>query len=1431
MERHLKKWKSKLDPKLLNRLRSSHSSAVQAASSAQTGSSPAREDVSSTLPPDKNDTAFCATSCHTTDIDQHPTLPKDQKAGLSSPAARTGGQELQLALGHGSPPAGPSPSSPSPSTPCPLSPNPPDTSSKSLWDKAKDSLSCGDKAWIDKHAPPTSSRNAADDLVCLAKQKQEQLCQGGKARSLWGREVSFSKLASEAIVWLNKFKEIGDVVVQYDPAHSALPWAAVRFILVCVTADSEQMSASLAVVNMASRIIHRCEVFEMLYIRSPTSPVDVPEAATQKLESALIDLYTYLLDGLVGVCRLLSTTSASRPLYGMFHPSKFPGLLAGLQAREKEVEREVSVCQNRKLSVTGELSLERLRKLLTLEEPILRVDHNVSKMMHGMNARELIEVLEWISPIKYREHHDNVHENRTENTCGWLLERFDFYEWKITTVPMFLWLFGIPGAGKTFASSRVIDDCLAGLASETNHESLAFFYCNRNEDERRSALSVLRSFIRQLSSVKWTPNCLHPHLIQIHHDSRRGGSGWTLDLAKRTLLDLFEFYPRTTLVLDGLDECHLEAREILLDFFESLSHKSSKPVRIFVSSRPDGDIRDRLINLPNIEICATDNGGDIALYVEEKIQRSGRWQTALRQNPGLKTEIVETLLDKSQGMFQWVFLQIEQLLNLPTEHQLRSRLGKLPATLHDAYDEILGDMEDEFSTGFALRAFQWVMCALKPLKSNELLAAVRINADTGEILDFEPTEEILLDWCRNLLVIDSQQHPAIWRVSHLSVVEYLETRFPMATAHCVVAKCTLTLLLEVYIDESETVYEMDFDYELDSEPTLLLDAKNPLQLYARHSWMEHAREQEKLNTPDPGLTLVLKKFLGHPMVASRQYRYWLMWSVADGFVGWVPNDSRTLQSPMEDFRKPSYLPIFAMCRLGLYRVLSDWWQGMEIDIGVSDGRQHTLLGLAVLGNYFPICKYLVEKQKNVDIAWDENKTLVLAAALDRIDILRFLVSERVGDINFSHNARSVLGAAVASNSIGCVNLLIEAGVDFETPIACPFSPRSIYALTLAASSRGVECVEVLINAGADINQEARHGKWGSALIAAAESGSVECVQALVDGGADVNQESQHGKWGSALIAAAESGSVECVQALVDAGADINMQVRHGAHGSALVASAVPVRWVGIDREADVVNALVQGGADVNMQVEHGEFGSALVGALVESCWKRHPADEDSDKEEEEEEEEEEKTDMESDIGPAKASDTTKSLRVLVDAGANVNMPVQHGWAGSALVAAAFVTGDVFSSFAARRRGLECVRFLIGREADVNMQVQHGSFGSALIALAAGDFPYEHGEGSEDHADEVVVGEDCAANNLDLSEDSEQNVIRGMMALVEAARGHWGVQRQADEDFLECLKVFLDAGVDVNMQAERGEYRNAMSACSSWRRAEMLMEAGAVEYVS
>lgn len=53
-----------------------------------------------------------------------------------------------------------------------------------------------------------------------------------------GETVILCDLLGKIVTWLNHFKQIGDVVIQYDPTHAALPWAGVRFLLQVYTVDA-----------------------------------------------------------------------------------------------------------------------------------------------------------------------------------------------------------------------------------------------------------------------------------------------------------------------------------------------------------------------------------------------------------------------------------------------------------------------------------------------------------------------------------------------------------------------------------------------------------------------------------------------------------------------------------------------------------------------------------------------------------------------------------------------------------------------------------------------------------------------------------------------------------------------------------------------------------------------------------------------------------------------------------------------------------------------------------------------------------------------------------------------------------------------------------------------------------------------------------------
>jgi hypothetical protein len=80
-------------------------------------------------------------------------------------------------------------------------------------------------------------------LLCALAAKQRDACEQAQLKfAVRGHKtVVLRDTAAKVIVWLDKFKQVGDVVVQYDPHHFALPWAGVRFLLEVWSAQLNQI--------------------------------------------------------------------------------------------------------------------------------------------------------------------------------------------------------------------------------------------------------------------------------------------------------------------------------------------------------------------------------------------------------------------------------------------------------------------------------------------------------------------------------------------------------------------------------------------------------------------------------------------------------------------------------------------------------------------------------------------------------------------------------------------------------------------------------------------------------------------------------------------------------------------------------------------------------------------------------------------------------------------------------------------------------------------------------------------------------------------------------------------------------------------------------------------------------------------------------------
>jgi hypothetical protein len=106
-----------------------------------------------------------------------------------------------------------------------------------LWQKAFETLSeAFEKLSVadTKFLEITSSngRDSLEELLSLV-QKTEQKCQQKKWKwkNRGGQVIVMRDVFAKMVTWIQRFKSIGDILVQYDPGHASLPWAFARFVL------------------------------------------------------------------------------------------------------------------------------------------------------------------------------------------------------------------------------------------------------------------------------------------------------------------------------------------------------------------------------------------------------------------------------------------------------------------------------------------------------------------------------------------------------------------------------------------------------------------------------------------------------------------------------------------------------------------------------------------------------------------------------------------------------------------------------------------------------------------------------------------------------------------------------------------------------------------------------------------------------------------------------------------------------------------------------------------------------------------------------------------------------------------------------------------------------------------------------------------------
>ena len=431
------------------------------------------------------------------------------------------------------------------------------------------------------------------------------------------------------------------------------------------------------------------------------------------------------------------------------------------------------------------------------------------------------------------------------------------------------------------------------------------------------------------------------------------------------------------------------------------------------------------------------------------------------------------------------------------------------------------------------------------------------------------------------------------------------------------------------------------------------------------------------------------------------------------------------------------------------------------------------------------------------------KACLAAGAITEVNNLELRVTE-----NDNEDCIALLIKAGAGISYATMKEIVMTGNErlVRLILDADRKPNDEIMLSVAASGGQVNIVDLLIKAGASVNST----REGNALISAARSGSVECVRLLIKAGAYVRQK----RASEALFYAVQSGSVECVNMLLEAEADVNFKYTNDS-----------VFYYAVDGEHyDIVDALIKAGAQTDRKTMWRALakGAERYVSLLRNFG----------------------GDLNDVLTQAIRLDRHKTVNILLKAGAQItDKIVEEAHLRSQEIVRIIVEagGDqnVMLLNAVRNKGPNILDLLFKAGADVNSKI-----GTEALQFAFQSW-YVNGKESLYFAFESSPTRECLRILIEAGADLK---TLGRIDLLQALRAKdteivrimlqtGAYLKDPEKTFifaaglgaLECVKLLIDVGVDVNTTNDDYMSRTALCAAvmkGSAQCTELLINKGA-----
>ncbi|KAN0136379.1 hypothetical protein V8E53_005747 [Lactarius tabidus] len=514
------------------------------------------------------------------------------------------------------------------------------------------------------------------------------------------------------------------------------------------------------------------------------------------------------------------------------------------------------------------------------------------------------------------------------------------------------------------------------------------------------------------------------------------------------------------------------ARKRVLDLIKDLVNLRLPNLRICVTSRPEVDIGKELEPLASETVSLETELGQkkgISDYVRSIVYSgSGTFMKRWREED--KEHVIETLSERADGMFRWVFCQLEMLQNCLPQN-VRRVLQELPSSLDETYERMLRDIL-KTNPDQAYRLLQCLTVATRPLGVDELAEILALDFDGAEngvpALNkdwrWDDGRQGVLATCSSLIVVVegyvASSTTRVVQFAHFSVKEFLTSdrlanvkedisRFHirLEPAHMVTAQACLAILLQSVHDDAAK-------------------STSALSNYASQQWVNHAHFRNVSLRVEGGMRRLFDP--------AKPY-----------FTAWLNSCNR-------DHEWLSFLP-------------QDFYiSGYTKFTSLGEDDAPLCLYYAALYGFHDLTKYLITKYPHHVNATVGLKKSLLAAALSsrRIQVADLLYQHGAA-LSIGNKGRTLLHAASADGMVDVAQWLLNTGADADAQDDDHSTP-----LHLAVTNGQLELVRTLLWHGVDVHTVTVHNSTPLHEASTGRHTDSDIVRLLIEHGADVHAQDQ-----------------------------------------------------------------------------------------------------------------------------------------------------------------------------------------------------------------------------------------------------------------------------------------------------------------------------------